>query len=307
MGNFDVASETNLAMTVVALENEIMSYGAGKLALLKYLKGQYSARVLLRNGVYNSIPEASEYRMKKKPFKLRMEPHKPQSSNVTTDDKVKYLIALLKLMIMEDLGRPNEPTVQVEDTGLVRRLPVISAEFVNPLSLRLKRDQEAAIARKMSPTDNPWLTKLHAEWVGKILYDGGHFRVVDVKFVPNKNNNRYPCWEATTEPIFRENGNFIVHDRNLTTGPDGMRVVLKSSLVGFALAEYSNGDDVDPVPLPHAAECHARFLQRQARQAAVPTSTAPRQPSKRALSPTASTRFSRRRTTAQDTSLEARQ
>jgi hypothetical protein len=53
MGNFDVASETNLAMTVVALENEIMSCGAGKLALLKYLKGQYSARVLLRNGVYN--------------------------------------------------------------------------------------------------------------------------------------------------------------------------------------------------------------------------------------------------------------
>ena len=65
MGNFDVASETNLAMTVVALGNEIMSYGAGKLTLLKYLKGQYSARVLLRNGVYNSIPEASEYRMKK--------------------------------------------------------------------------------------------------------------------------------------------------------------------------------------------------------------------------------------------------
>jgi hypothetical protein len=79
-----------------------------------------------------------------------MEPHKPQSSNVTTDDKVKYLIALLTLMIMEDLGRPNEPTVQVEDTGLVRRLPVISAEFVNPLSLRLKRDQEAAIAKPVA-------------------------------------------------------------------------------------------------------------------------------------------------------------
>ncbi len=156
-----------------------------------------------------------------------MVPHKPHSSNVTTDDKV---------MIMEDLGRPNEPTVQVEDTGLVRRLPVIAPEFVNPLSLRLKRDP-LSIARKMSPTDNPWLTKLHAEWVGKILYNGGYFRVVDVKFVPNKNNNRYPCWEATTEPVCRENGNFIVHDRNLTTGPDGLRVVLKSSLVGFALAE----------------------------------------------------------------------
>jgi hypothetical protein len=86
-----------------------------------------------------------------------------------------------------------------------------------------------------------------------------------------------------------------------------LRVVLKSSLVGFALAEYSNGDEVDPVPLPHAAECHGRFLQRQARQAAAPPSSAPRVPSKRALPPTASTRSSRRRTTAQDTLLEARQ
>jgi hypothetical protein len=96
MGNFDKASETSLAMTAVALDNETMSYGAGKQALLKYLKGQYPARVLIRNGVHNSIPEASEYRMKTKPFKLRMERHKPQSFNVTTDDKVKYLIALLK-------------------------------------------------------------------------------------------------------------------------------------------------------------------------------------------------------------------
>jgi hypothetical protein len=159
----------------------------------------------------------------------------------------------------------------------------------------------------MSPTDNPWFTKLQAEWVGKILYDGGHFCVVHIKFVPNKNNNRYPCWEATTEPVFLENGEYTVHNRHVTTGQDGTRVVLKSSLVGFALAEYSNGDDVDPVPLPHAPECHARFLQRQARQAAVPPSSAPRVPSKRALPPTASTRSSRRTTTAQDTLLEARQ
>jgi hypothetical protein len=148
-----------------------------------------------------------------------MEPHKPQSDNFTTDDKVKYLIALLKLMMIEDFGRPNEPTVQVEDTGLVPRLTVISAEFVNPLSLLLKRDQETTIALKMLPTDNPWLTKLHAEWVGKTLYDGGYFCVMDVKFVPNKNNNRYPCWEATTEPVFRDNGEYIVHDRKSQRDP----------------------------------------------------------------------------------------
>jgi hypothetical protein len=34
-------------------------------------------------------------------------------------------------------------------------------------------------------------------------------------------------------------------------------------MVGFALAEYSNGDDADPIRLPFADQCHARFLQHQ--------------------------------------------
>ena len=38
-------------------------------------------------------------------------------------------------------------------------------------------------------------------------------------------------------------------------------------MVGFALAEYSNGDDADPIRLPFADQCHARFLQRQAKAA----------------------------------------
>ena len=39
-------------------------------------------------------------------------------------------------------------------------------------------------------------------------------------------------------------------------------------MVGFALAEYSNGDDANPIRLPFADQCHARFLQRQATAAA---------------------------------------
>ena len=42
-------------------------------------------------------------------------------------------------------------------------------------------------------------------------------------------------------------------------------------MVGFALAEYSNGDDADPVRLTFADESRARFLQRQAREAASST------------------------------------
>jgi hypothetical protein len=46
--------------------------------------------------------------------------------------------------------------------------------------------------------------------------------------------------------------------------------------VGFALAEYSLDDDADPVPLTFADECHARYLQRQARLASASANTAPR-------------------------------
>ena len=240
--------------------------------------------------------------MKTKPFKLRMELHKPTSETVTSGDKVNYLTSLLKLMITEDLSRQDLPTVDAEETGLVRRLPVIAPQFANPLSLRLKRLQDADIAKQMAPTDNPWLTSLQEAWVGKILYDGGYFRVLNVQYVPNKNNNRYPCWEVTTEPVYLLNGDYIVHDRNVSVSQNGRRITLKSSLVGFALAEYSNGDDADPVTLPHAVNCHAEFVTRTSTQPAVPTSTVPCRTKKRPHAATAqdslspSLRSSRRRT-----------
>jgi hypothetical protein len=46
-------------------------------------------------------------------------------------------------------------------------------------------------------------------------------------------------------------------------------------MVGFALAEYSNVDDVDPVRLPVVNECLARCLQRQARAASAYATTNP--------------------------------
>jgi hypothetical protein len=184
MENFDKASETQLARTIQELRDEIQSYGLAKGALLKYLKDQYSARILLRDGDYSTIPQQSEYRMKKKPFKLRMEPHKPPVGTLTTSDRLRYLSSLLEVMMTEDLARAAEQTVTVEETGLVRRLPVISTSYVNPVSVRLKRLQETEIAQKMAPTDNPWLSTLEAAWVGKILYDGGYFRVVKVQSNP---------------------------------------------------------------------------------------------------------------------------
>ena len=61
-------------------------------------------------------------------------------------------------------------------------------------------------------------------------------------------------------------------------------------MVSFALAEYANGDDADPIRLTFADECHARFLQRQAREAAA--ASAMRAPStRRKRSPSARTRL----------------
>ena len=74
---------------------------------------------------------------------------------------------------------------------------------------------------------------------------------------------------------FLEDGQFVVDDQHLTTGADGKTILLKSSMVGFALAEYSNGDDADPVRLPFANECLARCLQRQARAAYAYATTNP--------------------------------
>ena len=98
--------------------------------------------------------------------------------------------------------------------------------------------------------------------------------------MPNKGNNRYPCWEATSEPVYLNNGDYVVHDRHVTVGPNGTRLTKKSSLTGFTLAEYSNGDHADPVALPFPKECHDCYLQRHARKTPVPRGPA-RSPNKK--------------------------
>jgi hypothetical protein len=242
MATYDSAIETRYAQSQEELETEIRSYGKARGHLLHYLQEQFKGRKLLREGIYTTIPTVSKFRSHAKPYKLRMLPPPNAQQRITTQDQIVYLRELLSLMIAEDQGRTLQPTLQPEDTKLVRALPVISDSFVNPLSVRLKKEQEAYVRAMASPTDNPWLVKLQDEYVGKILYDGGYYRVVIVQFVANKNSNRYPCWEATTEPVYKAgNGTFIVHDRHFAIGPDGSRTILKSSLVGFALAEYSNG------------------------------------------------------------------
>jgi hypothetical protein len=193
-----------------------------------------------------------------------MNPPTQPGINITTNEQIEYFTQLLTIMIAEDSTRQLEPTLRPDETKLVRSLPVILSVFLNPLALRLKTEQEAQVrAMATQPKDNPWLSKLQDEYLGKILYDGGYFRVFAIQFVPNKNTNRFPYWEATTEPVFEdENGEFIVHDRHVSISKDCTRTLLKSSMVGFALAKYCNGHDADPVRLTFADACIAKFLTR---------------------------------------------
>jgi hypothetical protein len=271
MMNFDVAVQTTLAETYSDLEGEMASFGKGKMALKTYLQDQFRSRKILRDGKYNTIPIGSDFRSKAKPYPLRMNPHPMEGIKVNNEMQIQYLKNILHVMMAEDNLRPLEPTAKPEDAKLVRQLPVISEQYLNPSSSRLKKLQASTVAAMAQPKDNPWYTRLMETYLGKILWDGGHFRVIAIQYVPNKGKNVYPCWEATTEPVFMgDDGKFIVHDRHLVTMDDGTKKLLKSAEVGFALAEYSQGDDAEPMKLTFADECHAKFLQREERQASKP-------------------------------------
>jgi hypothetical protein len=247
MACYDSAMETTYANSQEELEKEIRSYGNAKGRLSKYLQEQFKGRKLLRQGIYNTVPTSSKFRSLTRPYKLRMFPPTNPQRRVSTHDHILYLRELLSIMIAEDNTRAFHPVLQAEETKLVRQLPVISDMYVNPLSVRLKNEQEAKVQALASPVDNPWLAHLQQEYRGKILYDGGYFRVFAVQYVANKSSNRFPCWEATTEPVYQDdNGDFVVHERNFAIGADGSRTLLKANMVGFALAEYSKGT----FPLP---------------------------------------------------------
>jgi hypothetical protein len=267
MMDLEVAVQTELAKTKSELDGEIASYENRRGALKTYLQDQFRSRKLLRNGDYVTIPIGSDYRGKKKPYTLRMNPFPKEGKAPSNEAQIAYLKGLLYVMMAEDAKRPLEPTGHSNDAKLVRNLPVISEAYLNPRSTHLKQLQQETVAALAKPKDNPWYTRLHEAYLGKILWDGGLFRVFAIQYNSNKGRNVFPCWEATAEPVYKaDDGTFLVHRRHQTTTADGSTKLLKSAEVGFALAEYSLGDEAEPVQLPFVDECHAKFLQREARQ-----------------------------------------
>ncbi len=70
-----------------------------------------------------------------------------------------------------------------------------------------------------------------------------------------------------------DEGQFVVHLRHLLQAADGPPKLLKSAEVGFALAEYSNGDDVDPptnITQSFCKEKPAKLLPSLANAASLP-------------------------------------
>ncbi len=121
-----------------------------------------------------------------------MNSHPDKGNNATTDAQIGYLQRLLHVMIAEDQQRNMQRTVDYENTNLVRRLPVISEAYLNPMAIHFKKLQEEEIKEIAKPKDNPWYERLHREYMGKILYDRGCFWVISIQYVSNKGRNVFP-------------------------------------------------------------------------------------------------------------------
>jgi hypothetical protein len=114
---------------------------------------------------------------------------------------------------------------------------------MNPVAIHLRKLQEDEIKDMAQPKDNPWYTRLHQEYMGKILYDRGCFRVISIQYVANKGKNVFPCWEATTEPVSKNvEGEYVVLPKNLVATSDGSKKLLKSAEV-IHQHPYSNPNE----------------------------------------------------------------
>jgi hypothetical protein len=264
--NLNNAETLQLAVDVPTLQLHLKTYNgnvaAGK---LEYLKKQYNARLILRSGIYKSIPQDSIYRSRHKPYNLKMTP----PSKSTAAEAVLYLQSLLEAMMEEDGGRPTEPVASAENLGLIRKLPVLSMKYLDPLSTQLKAEVIGSIAADAAPVDDVWLLQFSEKYKGAILLDEGHYyRCFNVQYVGNEKSKRglFACWEATCEPVVKTDGLWIVSDHHFVAdSTTGNRQLKEQSIEGFTVADYRNGNNEDPVWEGNYADiCIKRFEKKEA-------------------------------------------
>jgi hypothetical protein len=136
-------------------------------------------------------------------------------------------------------------------------------DYTNPKATAFKNEFAKLIGEQATPTDDPTCLELQT-YCGSIFYDNETrasqklYRVVAIQFVRSFNSNRPSCWKATCKPIYRdsETGIFLVPQEHKVDGSD---VLLANALQGYALAEYADGMDKEPVQLPWVANYIAHF------------------------------------------------
>ena len=146
----------------------------------------------------------------------------------------------------------------------IRVLPSIAPDFTNPKAIALKRDFSNIVAELAQPQDDPMYVLLHTKYCGLILFDNetraSHklFRISAIQFVRSYSKSRHTCWEATCEPVFfcTATGAFVVPVENRV---EGSSVIQATALVGYALTEYPEGTEGEPVHLPWVDNYIAHF------------------------------------------------
>ena len=79
-----------------------------------------------------------------------------------------------------------------------------------------------------------------------------------IQFVRSYESNRLSCWEATSEPVYRDTSTglfYVPADQRV----DDSKVTETTALQGYALAEYPNGLDKDPSYLPWVQQYITHF------------------------------------------------
>jgi hypothetical protein len=186
-----------------------------------------------------------KYRKKNKQQKLKMTPSDKQNDR-------DYLQELVLLMMKADSRRGALDTEAVALEGLLRTVPTLNVETTSAHALKRRKQLETEVCLEATQVDDPWLSFLTREYVGKIcfLHDIAErhklYRVCNIAYWTST-KTRYANWEATLEPIhMTTSGEYYVADDDVVVGPKGIRITKSKVLLGYIVAQYIDGDDEEP-------------------------------------------------------------
>ena len=167
-------------------------------------------------------------------------------------EEVQYLQDLVEKMIAYDHAVGQVEVAPV--LNLARSLHAISAAHTTALSSDLKKGMLDKLAAASAPVDGGILVHLLGKYKGRLFYDYERdkktFRVEDIKFVSNKTNANWPCWEATcVEVAMGEGGEWCVPSHHLVKDTAGLTAIKKKSYEGFGLVELIGEAEI-PSPMP---------------------------------------------------------